>query len=294
MAAACIDGTFAGDGIGGKMKGIYCVFLFGVLMSGAAMAVADCVNETYTITYSCGAGTVNTDAGKVLPEPQTAVYGQNVTTQSMCANDRIRNLNNLTCVAPDGMAWGGYAIYVDGKKVSTHTTNGAFTFKYLFNSDIEIQPNWVGPASLEDLRVGTGSAQTGGYNFNYVLGWTFDTVGDGVVGTWRTYYGFGYVDGDALCSSYRESDWQTEGAPVFIPNKQDLVGDDRVEDYWGYNCYCRIASENISFRPWVFRSATSSAGCDNNCESMCADYFTGFELFRSVVLTGLYEDGPTE
>ena len=269
-----------------------CISLFGILLSGAAMAVTDCVNETYTITYSCGAGTVNTDAGKTLPDAQIAQYGQNVTIQALCSNDRVRSVKNLTCVAPDGMAWGGYAIYVDGKKVSSHTTNGAFTFKYLFNSDIEIQPNWVGPASLDDLRAATGAAA------NYLLGWSYQSGGSANMGTWRVYYGFGFIEGDAMCSNYRETDWYDEGSPVFIPIKQDLVPEDeaRTEDTWGVNCYCRITNPDTGFNPWVFRSPDwdNSAGCDENCELMCADYISGVERFRNSVLTGLYENGPNE
>ena len=264
------------------------VALIGMVLVSPLYAVTDCVDETYTITYDCGDGTVA--SGKTLPEPQTATYGESVTLARLVSADRLGNLNQLTCVTPTGKAWGGISIYADGERVATYGINTAVTFTYNFTSDIVVRPNWVGPATPDDLRAAMGSGGNGadGYEFSQTLGYTINSPSGTEIGTWRAYYDFGYVDGDALCVGYSETDFTSTGVALYIPRKQDLAYEDRHEDYYGNVCYCRAKIDGVD-SPWVFRFISSWEGCDNNCEHNCVDYFIGVEWYRSTVLTGLYE-----
>ena len=270
--------------------------LVGIMAVLPLYAVTDCVNETYTIKYDCGAGTVAD--GKTLPESQTVTYGETVTLERLATADRFwGSLSSLICTAPDGLAWGGIAIYVGDNRVATYGTNTAVSFVYNFTSDITVRPNWVGPATADDLRAAMGSGGNGadGYEWSQTMGYSAHSPNRETIGTWRAYYDFGYVEGDALCTTYMESDFTSTGGAIYIPRKQDLDNADRSEPYYGNVCYCRVKNvPGLDFTPWVFRFSSSWEGCDNNCEGNCADYFAGVEWYRSTVLTGLYENGPTE
>lgn len=248
--------------------------LIGVFVVTGAWAVADCAMETYNVTYSCGDGTLA--EGKTLPEATTATYGATVT---LSAIDRV------VCNPPsDEYKYGGQSIYVNGKQVADsgrwnwtyYQGMGSavgFSFKYLFLTDIEVQPKWVKAVTPENTNAYLGSYYDS-YTSEQGLTWVSDprdkdvwseTDGD-VPGYWAAYYPWGWVEGEAICTGYSEGDWKSQGRPFYVAVGQEKI----IEQIWGLNCYCRITAPFES--KWFYRFSEGWQACDVNCEATCADY----------------------
>ena len=282
------------------MKNNLLFALVGVLLSTGAWAVADCAMETYNVTYSCGEGTLAD--GKTLPETSTVKYGETVTVSA---------IDRKICNPPsDEYKYGGQSIYVNGQQVADSGrwnwvyyqdvgTAPGFKFKYLFLTDIEVQPKWVKAVTPENINAYLGSYYAS-YTSELGLTWDHDprdsnlnaeTDGD-VPGYWAVHFPWGWLEGEATCTGYSEDDWRSVGRPFYVAIDQDKI----VEQTWGLNCWCRVTAPFES--SWFFRFSEGWQACDINCEATCADYaahlggFSGFVASEYLIPDEIAADQP--
>lgn len=253
---------------------VLCLFCLLCVVSFAANAERQyCVDTTYTINYTCGEGTLNTSAGATLPDPTTATYGSNVTITALTRTQSVNNTNIVRCLPPDGKEWAGAKIMLgDETKSVIVSTSPSSTFKYLYMDNITVVPNFVGVATADQLR---------DYTHQTVLYYTSSGR------QWRAIYGFGYVQGEAACSSTLSNENRNGYHPLWITHDQeDVVDAGNVSGT--LHCYCRIAEPHSDKSPWVFRWATGGYGeCNSNCHYMCGDYYRVYSEYRGLLLTGV-------
>ena len=253
------------------------VSVFGIFVCVSAMAEY-CVDETYTIRYSCGEGTLNEAAGATLPADFTAAYGQSVTPTALTRTQTVGETAVVRCLPPADMEWGGQAILgPDGEIKSQYASNNPMTFTYLYMTDVTIVPRWV-PIMTEHqikLQPQVGPLWT-------TSAWTRD------YGTWKAVFPYGWMTGESVCSSYWDGEYYEQNVPYYIPFGQEKIQPDEA-DGTSY-CYCRLTDPYSAKSPWVFRMSYGGAyACDIRCANNCAEAISWWAIYRQALWDGFLE-----
>lgn len=235
-----------------------------------------CVRTNFTVTYSCGAGTLAD--GQTLPTPSIAEYGTTFTPTS--------NMKT-TCTPPTGYIWSGHNINVDGTEVAYSWYLQSFRYNYL--TDIEITPRFVPEyATLENAMI----TYYGG-NSTALLASAFDTSN----GTWEATFWNGKITGESKCSSVEP---ENKGPYVsFIPTNQAEI-ESGSKTYSGGECYCKLTSPYLEKNPWVrlhYAYGCTLAKCTEEChkylisnyglsDSLRMALFSAVEEYRANLVTG--------
>lgn len=239
----------------------------GLVLCNAALAAGPtCVTDTdtaktYTITYSCGDGTVVS-----LPAAKTVTYGTTVSAQA---------LGGTYCTPPSGNVYAGLEVLgSDGNVQATFYGTGALSFKYLYDRDIVVQPKYITGFSQDNMVAAADIVAT-------------SYSGNTSANTWNAKFFYGDVSGIDKCTSIVAQNANNDVYVGFVPDDQTGVTDSTEE---GIYCYCKMTSPAFENTPWVLGGKYASASaCRNDCAPRCSWILTtgGATSYRQILFSSM-------
>ena len=236
------------------MKKVWLLFFLCIFGTHNLMAET-CVGENWTVSYSCGKGTVKSK----LPENQVATYGSEFTPVL---------LNTNYCTPPSGMVIYGIEIWVGDSYNGAFSGTGA-KFMYYYASDVVIKPRYMGVADINKLWALRG---INGKSY------TYDNPGR----TWQAVFPYGTVSGIAACSNVKPKNSSPGWTAALVAEDQSAITEEG-----GRFCYCKMTEPHAVASPWGYMlNYESATQCSLNCASTCGFYTMQSFVFRVSMFLG--------
>ena len=221
-----------------------------IMLCGVANADT-CVRSNFTVTYSCGDGTLAD--GQTLPAEQTVNYTSIFTPNTMTYD---------MCVPPAGFTQVGFSVYINNKEVFFGKSIGKFS--YYYTDDITIAPHYEQVAKPEILaRLPLGS---GYYNLNYSAPYGTDTT----TNTWYKTFYFGTIRATTKTCDVKPEN--TAEKAFFVPNTTKQKEIEEATSNSGNYCYCKLIEPYLEDSPWVYVYVNPSYY--KNCLEACSGTFS--------------------